>query len=128
MAGIVYVEAPGFTTVCIPQGLDPLDEMWQLSHEIAHLTLHHGYTSPWSHDRQEHQADRWAAQAMIPEEAVRRYRNASLDAFIGALSKHYQDLPLENCPERDLASKIARIRLETIAAELECDDNEEEAS
>ena len=62
-------------------------------------------------DRQESQATRWAARALIPEAAVQRYRNASMDAFIGALSKHYEDIPLHNCPQRELAGFIAKVRL-----------------
>jgi hypothetical protein len=82
-----------------------------MAHELGHLTLHGGYTSRWTHDRQEHQAHRWAARALIPEAAVQRYHNASVDAFVGALSKHYQDIPLRDCPERELAGTIARMRL-----------------
>jgi hypothetical protein len=113
-AGIVFVKPPGFHVICLPEYLGKLDEMWQFAHEVGHLTLHRGYTTQWAHDRQEAAANRWAACALIPEERIQQYGNASLDAFIGALSAHYEDLPLENCEVRRLAAKIATIRLRAL--------------
>jgi len=110
-AGVVFVDPPGFTTICLPEGLGPLDEMWQLAHELGHLIQHHGYTTELAHDKQEAQACRWAARALIPESAIRRHRNASMDAFIAALSAHYEEIPLMDCPQRRLAAEIAIIRL-----------------
>jgi hypothetical protein len=113
-AGIVFMETPAFHVICLPEGLGHIEEMWQLAHELAHLVLHQGYTSPWTCDRQESQAFRWAARALIPEAAVRRHGNASVDAFIAALSAHYEDLPMHDCPERRLAAQIAIIRLRAV--------------
>ena len=97
--------------IVLPLGVCPLRMSWLMAHELGHLMLHGGYVSQWTRDRQESQATRWAARALIPEAAVQRYRNASVDAFIGALSKHYEDIPLHNCPQRELAGFIAKVRL-----------------
>lgn len=113
-AGIVYVEAPGTHVICLPESLSPLEEAWQLAHELGHLVLHQGYSSPWACDRQEAAAEKWAARALIPESAVRRHKNASQDAFMGALSAHYENLPLHDCPQRRLAARIATIRLKAV--------------
>ena len=113
-AGIVYVTPPGFHVICLPEDLGPLDEVWQLAHELGHLVLHEGYTSEWTYRRQEAQASRWAARALIPQAAIQRHCNASLDAFIGALSAHYEDIPLEDCPQRRMAAEIATIRLKAV--------------
>jgi len=101
----------------VPDHSSALARAWSLAHELGHLVLHLGYTSPWSRAKQETQAERWAACALIPEGRVQKHGNASLDAFIGALSAHFEDLPLENCPARRLAAKIARIRLKAIDRE-----------
>ncbi len=113
-ARIIYVDAPGTHVICLPQDLGPLEEAWQLAHELGHLVLHRGYSSPWACGRQEAAAEKWAAAALIPSEAVRRHRNASIDAFIGALSAHYEDIPLRDCPQRRLAATIAAIRLRAV--------------
>jgi hypothetical protein len=97
--------------VILPIVVGPLRRAWLLAHELGHLVQHSGYIGPWTHDRQEHQADAWAARALIPESAVRRHRNASVDAFVAALSRHYEDLPMIDCPERWLAGRIAKTRL-----------------
>jgi hypothetical protein len=110
-AGIVFLEPPDFTTICLPEGLGPLTTMWQLAHELGHLTQHRGYTTAFAHDRQEAQASRWAARALIPGSAIRRHQNASVDAFIAALSAHYEEIPPVDCPQRRLAAEIAIIRL-----------------
>lgn len=111
-ACIVYSNDPeDCTVICLPAGLPPLEEHWQLAHELGHLTLHAGYTTPWAHGRQEAQADRWAARALIPQARVRAHANASVDAFVAALSAHYEEIPLEDCATRHLAGKIARVRL-----------------
>ena len=113
-AGIVLLEPPGFSVICLPEGLGPLEESWQLAHELGHLRFHAGYTTGYAHDRQEAQASRWAAQALIPAAAIRRHQNASVDAFIGAMSAHYEDIPFEDCPQRRLAAEIALIRLDAV--------------
>ena len=100
--------------VILPIQVGQLRHVWLLAHELGHLVLHGGYISRWAHDRQEAAADRWAARALIPASSVRRHRNASVDAFIGALSSHYEDIPLHDCPQRRLAAEIATIRLNAV--------------
>lgn len=97
--------------IILPLGQGPLRTAWLLAHELGHLYQHFGPKGQAQHDREQAQANRWAACALIPEAAIRRYQNASEDAFMGALSRHYQDLPTYPCPERKLAGRIARIRL-----------------
>jgi hypothetical protein len=46
------------------------------------------------------------------------YANASEDAMVAALSAHYEDLPLVECPQRDLAGYIASIRLRALREEV----------
>ena len=93
----------GITVIELDSAFGILEEHWQLAHEIGHLVLHCGYISPWTKDRQEWQAKLFAACALIPEERVRAYQNACEDAFVGALSANYEDIPLEDCPLRRLA-------------------------
>jgi hypothetical protein len=95
----------------IPETAGPLEMAWLLAHELGHLALHLGYISPWTRDRQELQAGRWAACALIPEARIQAHRNASMGAFVGALSAHFEELPLICCHPRRLAGKIAKIRL-----------------
>jgi hypothetical protein len=108
-----------------PEGLEPavillplraglLERCWLLAHELGHLHLHAGPRGALLEGRDEAAADRWAARALIPQARVLAYANASLDAFIGALSAHYEDLPLEDCPARRLAGRIASIRLRAV--------------
>lgn len=107
-AAFVTGEAP---VILVPAAGGPLARAWSLAHELGHLSQHEGPKGELFWSRDEAQANRWAACALIPESAVRRHANASEDAFIGALSRHYQDLPLQPCPERRLAGRIARVRL-----------------
>lgn len=98
----------------MPEDVGPLERVWLLAHELGHLARHEGPRGVMLHGKDESQADRWASQALIPESAVKRYRNASMDAFIGALSKHYEDIPFNDCPQRRLAARIAAIRLKIL--------------
>lgn len=99
--------------IIIPEH-DGLSSFWTLAHELGHLVQHVGPRGELLHDKDEAQADRWAARALIPRARVAHHRNASLDAFIGALSAHYEELPLEDCPARRLAARIAHIRLKAV--------------
>lgn len=105
----------GGPMIVIPKGLPPLERIWNLAHELGHLIQHTG-PLPRSRTKQEAQADRWGSCALIPEARIQAHGNASEDAFIAALSAHYQELPMHDCPERRLAAKIARIRLKTLEA------------
>lgn len=98
----------------LPAGLSPLAEAWALAHELGHLSQHLGPKGELFWSKNEAQADRWAACALIPERVIRRYQNASVDAFIGALSRHYEDLPPYPCPSRRLAARIALARLRAL--------------
>lgn len=100
--------------IAIPKGLGPLARVWALAHELGHLVQHAGPKGELSWSKNETQADRWAACALIPEARVQAYQNASLDAFVGALSAHYEDLPLNQCAARRLAGRIARTRMKYI--------------
>ncbi len=95
----------------MPEGAGLLEKVWLLAHEIGHLVRHVGPRGELSYSKDEHQADRWAARALIPTARIRNYHNASPDAFIAALSAHYEDLPMWDCPQRRLANFIATIRL-----------------
>ena len=103
--------------ILIPSDAGPLRQIWLLAHEIGHLMQHGGYTPARS--KQECQANRWAACALIPQARIEAHGNASLDAFIGALSSHYEDIPLEDCATRRLAAKISQIRLGLLRSKLE---------
>jgi Zn-dependent peptidase ImmA (M78 family) len=112
-AAFIADPALGGPMILIPAGLSPLDRIWNLAHETGHLVQHTG-PLPRSKAKQEAQADRWAACALIPQARIRAHQNASEDAFIGALSAHYEEIPMEDCPARRLAAKIARVRLQAL--------------
>jgi len=95
---------------------DGLLAFWLLAHELFHLSHHTGPRSQLLYSKGETQADQWAARALIPEHRIRAHGNASLDAFIAALSAHYEDLPLIDCPARRLAAHIAGVRLKLLEA------------
>lgn len=100
--------------IWIPEAAGLLQQFWWLAHELGHLLHHVGPRAQLLHSKGEHQASQWAARALIPQARIRAYANASLDAFIGALSAHYEDLPLWDCPARRLAADIAIIRLRAV--------------
>ena len=100
--------------ILLPRQAGLLERCWLLAHELGHLHLHAGPRGPLLEGRDEAAADRWAARALIPQARVARHGNASLDAFIAALSAHYEDLPLFDCPARRLAAHIATIRLRAV--------------
>lgn len=104
--------------ILVPDLNGPLAWSWALAHELGHLSQHEGPKGELAWSRDEAQANRWAARALIPEAAVRRHGNASEDAFMAALSRHYEDLPLHPCTERRLAARIARIRLGCFETQL----------
>lgn len=116
VVGCCYLPIPRdeFAVIGVPPGLGPLETIWILAHEVGHLLMHHGYISQWTTGRQENQAARWAAAALIPMARIQAHENASLDAFIGALSAHYEAIPLEACPLRELAAQIASHRLRAL--------------
>lgn len=103
-----------YGTIGIPESHGPLETVWALAHELGHAVLHAGKLGPLQRDKQEAQADRWAARALIPRARISHHQNASMDAFIGALSAHYEELPLEDCQARRLAARIAQIRLRAV--------------
>ena len=107
----------GVPVILLPKGLGPLEECWELAHELGHLVQHVGPRGKLLFDKDERAANLWGAQALIPQSAVMRYRNACEDAFIGALSKHFEDIPPRDCDTRRLAAKIARFRLQALMRE-----------
>lgn len=123
-AGVVWTRAgqaafdPGDAerapAIYVPRRAGPLEQAWLLAHELGHLVQHAGPRGELLWSKDETQADRWAALALIPAARIEAHGNASLDAFIAALSAHFEDLPYEDCPQRRLAAWIAEIRLRTI--------------
>ena len=114
IAMFVPAEGPAPAVILLPRQAGLLERCWLLAHELGHLHLHAGPRGPLLEGRDEAAADRWAARALIPQARVARHGNASLDAFIAALSAHYEDLPLFDCPARRLAARIATIRLRAV--------------
>jgi len=114
--------------IIVPNQRGPLAVAWALAHELGHLYQHSGPPplsdgGAWPalnqiRSKNERQANMWAAMALIPEARVRHYANASVDAFIGALSANYEDLPPDNCPQRELAHRIATHRLDAMKAKI----------
>ena len=102
--------------ILLPDHFGPLEMAWALAHELGHLSLHEGPGGVAVRSKDEAQANRWAACALIPAARVAFYNNASIDAFIAALSAHYEDLPPHNCRERELAHRIALYRLDALRA------------
>lgn len=101
--------------ILAPTQFGPLATMWALAHELGHLRWHGGPGNKIIRSKNEQQANKWAACALIPEARVRLYQNASVDAFIAALSANYEDLPPSDCPSRTLAHKIAQYRLKALS-------------
>lgn len=93
----------------------PLARAWSLAHELGHLVLHSGPKGELYWRRDEAKANRWASCALIPEARIALHSNASTDAFIGALSAHFEELPLIDCASRRLAGKIARHRIHALS-------------
>ena len=116
--GLYYPSINGIGAIVVPEAAGPLERTWVLAHELGHALQHSGAKSTWSYSKGEAQASRWAACALIPLERIRLYGNASMDAMLAALSAHYEDLPLWDCPARQLAAKIARFRLDSLAQEV----------
>jgi hypothetical protein len=104
--------------VFIPVKAGTLERFWMLAHELGHLVHHTGPRNDLLYSKGEVQANIWAAETLIPRARIDAYGNASLDAFIGALSAHYEDLPLLDCPARLLAARIASIRLHSLSLEV----------
>jgi len=100
--------------ILIPTQFGLLDTIWKLAHETGHL-CERITAAAWKRAwvRCENQANRWAACALLPEAEIQK---ASIDTFIAALSAHYEELPLHDCPARALAHRIATIRMDTISA------------
>ncbi|MCL1893949.1 MAG: ImmA/IrrE family metallo-endopeptidase [Holophagaceae bacterium] len=116
----VYIpETKTFSLILIPNQHGALATIWALAHEIGHLCQHGGPKGKLFWGKDEAQANRWAACALIPRTRIEYYNNASKDAFIASLSAHYEELPLHDCPARNLAHRIASIRLETLAVKQE---------
>lgn len=107
-----------YPAIMIPKSYGPLLFHWALAHELGHLSCHTGPRGALLYDKDEQAADDWAAKALLPEARIRYYRNASVDAFMGALSMHYEDLHFENYPSRTLAARIAEIRLRCLSNSL----------
>jgi len=112
--GLYFSSIDGVPAIVVPSNVGLLEMVWTLAHELGHAMHHAGPKGERCHGKEESQASLWAARALIPESRVKIHGNASLDAFIGALSAHYEDIPLEDCPARRLAAQIAKIRLRAV--------------
>jgi hypothetical protein len=124
---VIYVDIPfglylpnvnGVQIIELPERVGELEMIWSLAHELGHALQHSGPKGARSYGKEEAQANRWAAQALIPFDRIAAYGNACEDAMVAALSAHYEDLPYEDCPARELAGRIARIRLESLIQEV----------
>jgi len=104
--------------ILVPTQFGPLAMMWALAHELGHLRLHVGPGNKLIRSKNEQQANKWAACALIPDARIRLYQNASVDAFIAALSANYEDLPMSDSPSRALAHKIAQYRLNALSVNI----------
>lgn len=109
--------------IFIPGYRGRLAKCWGISHELGHIVLGHG-PLPHSNANHEFEADKWAAQALIPESRIRAYRNATLSGFIKALLRHYAS---EDEAVRMLAARIAHARLAAIQDMQDNQDSNEEA-
>ena len=113
---VADLEPDSSGVIAIPQSYGPLARIWALAHELGHLVQHAGAKGELLRSKNEAQANRWAACALIPEIRILAYANASLDAFIASLSANYEDIPFIDCPARALAGEIARIRIRALEA------------
>lgn len=101
----------------VPEQFGNLARCWAVAHELGHRHLHpDGPVDLEFWRMQEDEADHWAACALIPEERVRHYKNASVGAFIAALHRNYQEIPKGPCGLRRLAARIALTRLGKVQA------------
>lgn len=116
-------DALGPHSIFIPDYRGKLAKCWGISHELGHIVLGHGPV-PHSNPHHELDADKWAAQALIPEARIRAYRNATLSGFIKALLRHYA---AEDDAVRMLAARIAHARLAALEDLQDSQDNNEEA-
>ena len=116
--GLYFPSLGGASVIVLPEFAGPLELIWNLAHELGHAMQHSGPKGCLSYGKEESQASRRAACALIPLERIRAYGNASLDAMIAALSANYEDIPYTDCPSRVLAAEIARYRLDSLAQEV----------
>ena len=100
--------------IVLPVHVGHLRLCWLMAHELAHLVMHSGPKGPFTYRRDEQRAHRWAACALIPEDRIRMYGNASTDAMIAALSANFEDIPMKACQLRALAAEIASHRLRAL--------------
>ncbi|WP_257202323.1 ImmA/IrrE family metallo-endopeptidase [Corynebacterium cystitidis] len=63
---------PARGVISLQRGLGPINRKCALAHELGHHFLGHQMpTSAWMHARQEHAADRWAADLLITPDSYR---------------------------------------------------------
>ena len=103
-------DGTGPLVIFVPNYSGNLARVWALSHELGHLTLHHGPIRH-SHSRHEAEADSWAVRALIPEARIQCHQNASVGSFMAALWRHYQEYGQADDGVRRLAARIAYTRL-----------------
>ncbi|MDR2697138.1 MAG: ImmA/IrrE family metallo-endopeptidase [Holophagales bacterium] len=114
VSAVYFAEAPPLILIPVQHG--SLATMWALAHELGHLCQHSGPKGRPFWGKDEYQANKWAACALIPEARIQLHQNASVDNFIAALSANYEDIPPIDCHARNLAYKIACHRLDVLNA------------
>lgn len=115
---VANLEPGSPAVIAIPQNYGPLARTWALAHELGHLVQHAGPKGEMFHRKDEAQANRWAGCALIPFARIQAYLNACEDSMVAALSAHYEDIPMRDCPARRLAGRIAKIRLHALSLEV----------
>lgn len=109
----------GVPIVLLPEDAGPLEMIWSLAHELGHAIRHSGPKGSLSYGKEEAQASRWAACALIPYERITAYGNASEDAMVAALGTHYRKVcHTRIAPPAHWPAALARIRLESLAQEV----------
>lgn len=100
--------------IVIPTYDGQLARAWGIAHEVGHLVLNHGpLHTNHSASPMEMEADVWASCALLPEERIRHYQNASVGTLMRALHKNFQPIP-ESGGVRKLAARIAYARLRAL--------------
>lgn len=107
----MHAEGP---IIGLPVDAGVLEKAWLLAHEIGHLKWHVGPRGVMLYGKDERQANEWAAAALLPLARLKSYRSASIDSFIAALSRNYEEIPCVDCVQRRLAGFVSGIRMDVL--------------
>lgn len=100
--------------IVVPSYSGKLPRFWAIAHELGHLVNGHGPLDHHLGGPMEEEADEWAAEALIPEERIRKYGIPSVEGCLRALGKHYQEIPKTMTGVRPLGCRIAFARLRAL--------------